>query len=315
MSSSTALLVERVYAQLDITPLDWEAPRCADEYHSLISQAVYDIADLTETYQEMQLHMTSLYRELGDLRRIGEYMASLPSFGVVESRRAVQDAFGIVMEQRNRLTVDMLSTGRFADILGRNVRSIAEGSEDLFQLGRTLFSVINTRTIVYSHGTKGRLDPDWSGRIDGLRSLDDAINRIIGNRAIVMEYQLGGDFVDDRRPWHDAMGHWDYIHNCPALSTRAPTDHRRNAREWNMITPSLLTADMFPYLDAYVTKLVLYHGQMLFRLNMLYHYHQLASALIDYYRAVIDEGEVYYVPDHPGYRDFVKIKRFLEEGY
>lgn len=315
MLSSTAHLVERVYAQLEIIPLDWESPRSAEEYHSLISQAVYDIADLTDSYQQMHSQMTGLYHELGDLRRIGEYMASLPSFGVVESRCAVQDALSVVMEQRNRLTVDMLSTGRFAEILGRGMRTANDGSDELFQLGRKLFSVINTRTIVYSNGTKGKLEPDWSGRVDGIRSLNEAIKSIRNNRQVVLEYLGGGDYREERRQWSDAMGHWDYIHNCPAYAARAPLDHQRNAREWAMITPALLTTDMFPYLDAYVAKLVLSHGQLLFRLNMLYHYHQLAASVVDYYRALLEEGENHYVPDHPGYRDFVKIKQYLEEGY
>lgn len=315
MTSSTAHLIERVYAQLEIIPLDWESPRTAEEYHSLISQAVYDIADLTDSYQQMQSRMTDLYRELGDLRRIGEYMASLPGFGVVESRRAVQDALSVVMEQRNRLTVDMLSTGRFAEILGRGMRTANDGSDELFQLGRKLFSVINTRTIVYSNGTKGKLTPDWSGRVDGVRSLREATGLARDNRAIVLEYLQGGDDLCERRHWSDAMGHWDYVHNCPAYAARAPLDHQRNAREWAMITPSLLSADMFPYLDLYASKLVIAHGQLLFRLNMLYHYHQLAAAVIDYHRATLDEGELHYVPDHPAYRDFAKIKQYLEEGY
>lgn len=315
MNSKTALLIERVHAMLEITPMDWDAPRTAEDYHAIISEAVYDIADFMDGYQCMHLAMTDLYRDLGDLRRIGEYMTQLPNVGVVESRRAVQDAMMAVMEQRDPLNLDMLATGRFADVLGRGMRHATDDSNELIQLGRQLFNIINIRTVVYRSGTKGSLSEQWPGAVDGLRDVPHAIEQIRNARATVLEYMGDNTSAEPVRQWHDALGHWDYIHNCPAFPQSAVRDHQRNAREWGMMSVRELTPDMFPYLDIYCAKLVLSHGRLLFRLNMLYHYHQLAAALVDYYRAMIESGDEYYVPGHPAHLDFAKIQNYLSGGY
>lgn len=313
MDSRTAMLLERIRAQMGLSPLDWDAPQTPVEYHAVISEAIYDIADMVSSYQELHRHMTERYRELAVLRRVGEYMAQMPDIRLLESRHALQQNMDDLLATRVRLSVDLLNNRCLSESMGRSMRNSADLADELIDLGHSLFKTINTRTLVLRSG-RTQLDARWTGRYDGVRSHADLLDAIDQHRNLVLDYQ--DDTPEDQQHyWYDAFAHWDYIHNCPAYSERAAIALTRNAREWRMVSDREISDDMFEYLDVYCGKLVLEHGRLQFRLMMLYTYYQVAGEIIKYHKAMVEEGVDHYGPTHTAHNDFVKIQTYLRGGH
>lgn len=314
MDSRTAVLLERIRAQMELSPLDWDAPRDATEYHAVISEAIYDIADMVGTYQDLHRLMTERYRDLAVLRRVGEYMAQMPDVRLLESRHALQLVMDDLLAERVRLSVDLLANGCLSDTMGRAMRFPGDLADELIEMGHQLFRTINTRTLVLRPTGRHQLDANWTGRFDGIRNHDEMLKAIDHQRQLVLDYQDDTP-EDQQRYWYDAFAHWDYIQNCPAYSERAAIALTRNAREWRMVSDRELSDDMYPYLDVYCGKLVLEHGRLQFRLMMLYTYYRAAGEIIKYHEAMVEEGADHYGPGHPAHQDFVKIQTYLRGGH
>lgn len=313
MDSRTAMLLERIRAQMELSPLNWDAPRTPVEYHAVISEAIYDIADMVSSYQELHRLMTGRYRELAVLRRVGEYMAQMPDIRLLESRHALRQNMDDLLAARVRLSVDLLNNRCLSESMGRSMRNAGDLADELIDMGHKLFKAINTRTLVL-RTSRTQLDARWTGRYDGVRSHTELLDAIEQQRNLVLDYQ--DDTPDDRQHyWYDAFAHWDYIHNCPAYSERAAIALTRNAREWRMVSDREISEDMFDYLDVYCGKLVLEHGRLQFRLMMLYTYYQVAGEIIKYHEAMVEEGVDHYGPTHTAYGDFVKIQTYLRGGH
>lgn len=313
MDIETVRLIERIRGQVDITPLDWDSPRTANEHYATVSEAVYDIADMVESYARLHDVMSHVYQELTKYRRVGEFMSQMAGYRQLCRMEPMVRIEDEIMDMRTRMTVDVLNLPRMAESLSRSMRFNGETSEEIVDLHRTLCRAINARQVVMRPISKTRVRADWNGAYDHLEGVNSAIDQMSLQRSIILEYQ-DDERDDSRRFLHDAFSQWDYLSNCPPVKERMVLSMARNAREWGCIRPTDLGDDMVQFLELYCAKLGLEHQRVQFRLMMLLAYHSIADRVLAYYRELLTAGEEYYHPHHSGYREFCEIQQFLKGG-